>query len=282
MICEMTGRSDTRAARRRRSCWAALAILQAGAAGALAQDIGEQQVESLGLARPNFDGWQFTIGGGVGVGPKYEGSRSYGPVPLPFVSITYDQRLSLSSEGLKANLLPSGDFKAGPLLGYFGGRNESDDSAALHGLSNIQPSLTAGAFASYELRPFEISGTIRQAVIHTGNGLEAELAASYGLMLFDRLGVKIGPEITFADDTYTKTFFGVTSAQSMRSGLHVFTPRGGVKDVGINLGGNYDLTENWLLRGIASIKELVGDAGSSPIVHSRTEVFGGFGVAYRF
>ncbi len=282
MTCEMTGRSDARAARRRRSCWVALAILQAGATGALAQDVEDQQLESHGLARPNVEGWQFTIGGGVGVGPKYEGSRSYGPVPVPFVSIAYDQRFSLSTEGLKANLLPSGNFKAGPLISYIGGRRESDDSAALHGLGNIQPSLTAGAFASYELRPFEISGTVRQAVIHTGNGFEAELAGSYGLKLSDRLGVKVGPEITFADDTYTKTFFGVTPAQSTRSGLHVFTPRGGVKDVGINLGGNYDLTDHWLLRGIASIKELVGDAGSSPIVHSRTEVFAGFGIAYRF
>jgi outer membrane scaffolding protein for murein synthesis (MipA/OmpV family) len=201
---------------------------------------------------------------------------------VPFVSITYGQRFSLGTDGLKANVLPSGHFKAGPMLSYLGGRKESDDSAALHGLGNIQPSLTAGAFASYEMRPFEISATIRQAVIHTGNGLQGEVGASYGLRLSNRLIVKIGPEFTFANGTYTKTFFGVTPAQSARSGLHVFTPSGGVKDVGIQLGGNYDLSEHWLLRGIASIKELVGDAGSSPIVHSRTEVFAGFGAAYRF
>jgi outer membrane protein len=282
MIGETMGWSSARTIPHWRGFLAALAIMQAFATGALAQDIDEQQVESRGLARPNVEGWQLTIGGGIGVKPKYEGSSSYGATPLPFVSLTYDQRLSLGAEGLKANVLPQGNFKAGPMLGYFGGRNESDDSAALHGLGNIQPSLTAGGFASYDFRPFEISGSVRQSVIHTKNGLQAQLEASYGFKPMDHLAIKIGPEITFADGSYTKTFFGVTSAQAARSGLHVFTPSGGVKDIGIELSGNYELTEHWLLRGIANLKQLVGDAGDSPIVHSNTEVFAGLGIAYRF
>jgi outer membrane protein len=250
---------------------------------AMAQDLGEQELESEGLskAKPQPQGWSFVIGGGIAAEPTYQGSKSYQPAPIPFVSINYNDLVTLSPEGLRANVVRFAGFTAGPVLGYLGGRRESDDTA-LRGLGNVQSSLTAGGFVSYEVRPFEVSVTIRQAVIHSKNGLEAELTSSYAMKLSDSVRLKIGPEVTFADGRYNQTFFGVSSAQSKASGLHPFTPRGGVKDVGLQASLNYKLSDHWGLLGVSSVRELVGDAGSSPIVHARTQLFTGVGLTYRF
>jgi len=258
-----------------------MAIAVICAERAMAQDLDEQEITSEGLSKAKPHGWDLVIGGGVGARPTYQGSQSYEPAPIPFVSITYDDFVSLSPEGLRATVVRLGGFTAGPLLGYLGGRRESDD-AALHGLGNIQSSITAGGFVRYEMRPFDLSATIRQAIVHSKNGFEAEIQASYGLKLSDSLGLKIGPEITFSDGRYNQTFFGVTSAQSQSSGLHVFTPGGGVKDVGLQASLLYKLDDHWGLRGVSSVRELVGDAGSSPIVQARTQFFTGLGIAYRF
>lgn len=258
-----------------------MAIAVLTAARATAQDLEEQAITSEGLAKAKPQGWDLVIGGGVGARPTYQGSKSYEPVPIPFVSITYDDLVSLSQGGLRVNVVHLGGFTAGPVLGYLGGRKESDDSA-LRGLGNVQSSVTAGGFVRYEMRPFDLSATVRQSIVHSKNGLEAELQASYGLKLSDSLGVKIGPEITLSDGRYNQTFFGVTAAQSQASGLHVFTPGGGVKDVGLRASLLYKLDDHWGLRGISSVRELVGDAGSSPVVRARTQVFTGVGIAYRF
>jgi outer membrane scaffolding protein for murein synthesis (MipA/OmpV family) len=258
-----------------------LAIAAASVERATAQDLEEQEITSEGLSKAKPRGWDLVIGGGVGARPTYEGSKSYEAVPIPFVALTYDDLVSLSPEGIRVNVVRLGGFTAGPVLGYLGGRKESDDTA-LRGLGNVQSSVTGGGFVTYEMRPFELSATIRQSIVHSKNGLEAELQASYGLKLSDSFGLRIGPEIAFSDGRYNQTFFGVTAAQSRASGLHVFTPSGGVKDVGLQASLLYKLDDRWGLRGISSIKELVGDAGSSPIVHSRTQVFTGLGIAYRF
>ena len=71
-------------------------------------------------------------------------------------------------------------------------------------------------------------------------------------------------------DRYARTYFGVTPTGSIASGLPVFAPRGGQKD--INFGGlfTYALTGN-LTKGLALVtgfnyKKLVKDFADSPIV----------------
>jgi outer membrane scaffolding protein for murein synthesis (MipA/OmpV family) len=44
----------------------------------------------------------------------------------------------------------------------------------------------------------------------------------------------------------------------------------------------YKLDDHWGLRGVSSVRELVGDAGSSPIVRARTQFFTGLGITYRY
>jgi outer membrane scaffolding protein for murein synthesis (MipA/OmpV family) len=250
---------------------------------ARAQDVNEQTLEQgdLGPEKP-LKGWDFTVGGGIGIEPKYEGGKRYHIQPIPFVSIRYDNLLTVGAEGVSLNLLGAGRFQAGPVIGYQSGRNESDDTS-LHGLGNVPAAVTAGAFAAYELGSFEFKGTARQAVSRTKNGFLGAVEASYKIRLIPQtLMLAVGPVVEFVDGNYNQTYFGVTPQQSARSGLRVFTPGAGVKDVGINLSLTYRLTDHVLFRGFASLKELVGDSADSPIVKQKTEEIVGIGAAYHF
>jgi len=63
-----------------------------------------------------------------------------------------------------------------------------------------------------------------------------------------------------------ETYFGISPAQSARSGYDVYEADGGFKDVGVTLGLDYMFTERIGIGGRAQYKRLLGDAADSPIV----------------
>jgi outer membrane scaffolding protein for murein synthesis (MipA/OmpV family) len=59
----------------------------------------------------------------------------------------------------------------------------------------------------------------------------------------------------------------------------------GIKDVGLDLGVNFIINQNWSTKGIASYTQLVGDANDdSPVVDEGSEgqFFGAALVVYKF
>jgi outer membrane protein len=226
--------------------------------------------------------WDVTIGIGAAMAPKFTGADKYTLRPTPLGSITYRDRIFLGPDGFGVNAIDRQGLRAGPVIGYEGGRKQSDDSH-LQGLGNIQPSITAGLFASYDMGQFQIRGTIRQSAIHAANGLRATIGASYRQPLpIENLTLTVGPEVGLGDGSYMRTFFGVSSDQSARSGLPIFRAQSGLEEAGIAAALTYRYSEHILLRSFLGIHQLLGDAARSPIVQSATEGVIGLGVAYHF
>lgn len=257
------------------------AALSAGAAHAQAT-LEQQQLEQSDLLPPSRGNWDVSLGLGVAGVPTYDGSRNYRATPVPLASIRYRDFLFLGPGGLGANLVHGGGLRFGPVIGYIGGRRQDDDPH-LSGLGNIQPAVTAGAFASYRFGPLVLGATVRQAVTHTAEGLQGNVRLGYRYMVIpNQLSLMAGPELGFGNGRYERTYFGVTPGQSASSGLPVFTPHGGLKEAGFTLGLTYRWSEHVLLRSFGGVRELVGDTASSPIVESRLQGFAGIGAAYHF
>ncbi len=228
--------------------------------------------------------WDVTLGGGAVVEPRYEGSKHYILNPIPFVAIRYDNLLSVGIDGIRWNVIHANGFHIGPLLSYSGGRVAGDDEL-LRNLDDVQGSINAGAFATYRLGHFEFLAQAQQAVLHEHNGLFGKIGATYQepFPLFGRKAVlELGPQIEFANRQYENTWFGITPAESMRSGLREYSPGAGVKDVGVQSSLTLQYSQHILFRGVFNIKELVGDAADSPLTTSKTQLFVGFGAGYRF
>jgi outer membrane protein len=82
----------------------------------------------------------------------------------------------------------------------------------------------------------------------------------------DRLGITVSTAVSYADDDYAGTYFSVTPAGAVNSGLPATVVKGGVKDVSFGLTAMYDLTDRWSLFAIAEYSRLMGDFADSPIV----------------
>jgi outer membrane protein len=81
------------------------------------------------------------------------------------------------------------------------------------------------------------------------------------------------------------TYFGVSTADAARSGLSRYEADDGIYNVGIDLGANWKFAQNWNLRGLMKITQLIGDADDdSPVVDegSETQLFTGLMILYSF
>lgn len=270
-----------------RSGTAAVFTLLVGASSlfvpaAQAQTATQEQPEVSGSTPASRGDWDVFLGVGVSAQPVYPGAKDYRPWPIPLVSVKYSNLLFLSPNGLRINVIDWHGLRAGPIIGIGSPRYESWDSH-LRGLGDIQPSANAGGFIAYRLGPFEIDGTVRQAIVHTSYGLTGRVALSYRQPLIPgRLELAIGPEVELGNDEYSRTWFGVSPSQSARSGLPTCTPGGGATDVGLTADLDYYFSKHILLRSFVNVRQLVGSIAGSPIVQTKTQAIIGTGVAYHF
>jgi MipA family protein len=138
-------------------------------------------------------------------------------------------------------------------------------------------------FAGYRTGHWEALVTVRQAITHSGNGMEGLAEIDYRVSLVaHKVMLTLGPEVSFADTRYNSTWFGVSVSQSTSSGLPVFTPGSGLDTVGAHAGLAAALAPHTLLRAFATFNHLTDEVADSPIVQRRNEAVVGTGLAYLF
>lgn len=272
----------------------AVAILLAPPATALAQQpAATPNGTNKNGAAPNGPPpkeWEFRIGAGALFVPEYEGSDEYKVAPAPLLMINYRDIVFLRGPTLGANAFtwrgqrPGDKLQVGPLLRYQFGRDE-DDSDDLRGMGDIDGAVEIGGFITYSIGPFSTGLTVFRDVSDAHDGLTAKVSAGHRLPLAPKWMLRSEISATWADENYTKTYFGVTAAQSARSGLRQYQPDGGLKDAGITLDLDYKLTDNWGISGRLGYKRLLGDAADSPLVDDRgaaNQFSTGLFLSYRF
>lgn len=233
-----------------------------------------------GVAKKNT--WDVSLGAGAVIESAYPGSKKYRAQPIPMITVNYRDLVFFGPDGLGVNVLNWRGLRAGPVMGFDMGRKSSDDHH-IDGLRNIQMDANAGGFLSYERGPFEVAATLRQAFVHSDNGLTGKLDAHYRYELIaQKTTLGFGPEVDFGDGKNMQTWFGVTLSEAARSRFRAYNANGGVKDVGANAFLSNRFTDHIVGRIFVDVKELVGDAADSPIVQQKTEVTTGIGVAYHF
>lgn len=236
-----------------------------------------------GGARPD---WSVIIGGGGLYTPDYEGSDDYRFRALPYFRVQYQDWLSLSvPEGLKIAAINEDGFRAGAIVGYRFDR-DAGDNVALRGWGDVDGALELGGFAEYKIEAIKLSLEARQGVSGDDAGLIATLGLRYETSVAGAV-ISVGPKVSWVDDDYAQTYFGITPAQSVASflGYAPYAAEGGIKDYGIGMTAVVPLGGAWSLTGIASVSRLAGDAADSPIVAaqgSETQVTLGLFAGYRF
>jgi MipA family protein len=228
----------------------------------------------------------YSLGGGVGYAPDYEGSEDYEAVPLLFAraDMPSGQYVALKGLSLRGNLIPDSIWEFGPIIQYRMERKDVDNSR-VDRLPDVDEAVEFGAFGGFKIDNWAAYLTAVFDIADGHDGALVTLRGEYAEEPRNNLKVTLGASITYASDDYMNAYFTINQAGSTASGLDVYDADAGIKDVGIDLALNYTPWEHWGLIGLLGYTRLLGDAKDSPVVDdegSASQFFMGVGVNYRF
>ena len=217
--------------------------------------------------------WSVGLGAGVISAPEYLGS-----------DFAYRRTVTFNFyEGLNAYFFNRGNFSLKAGLAYQPGRDEDEDPS-LAGIGDIGDATLLRLVGEYQFDIYTAFVGLRQHYGGTdGSQLEAGIQAFYSLrqeITSPRLLFNLA--LVYSDEDYMQGYFGVDAGQSADSGLDPYSPEPGISSVRGGATFLYPLTRHWRLTSILQYRELVGDAGNSPLVLQDGQWFGGAFVGYRF
>lgn len=208
--------------------------------------------------------WNFEAGVGVMYEPTYEGSENYEAKAVPVLSVEYKNGLFFAGifDGIGSYFIQDENYKVGASIGFSFGRDEDDDEN-LRGLGDIDMGTTANLIGEYSFGPWQISGKITKGSEDYGTTATLEIGTIFSLSDHLMVMLTVGP--TWTDSDHMNSYFGVSSAQSERSGYDRFEVKSGFKSVGFSANVFYDITEHWNIKLMVNFDKLLGDAADSPI-----------------
>lgn len=232
---------------------------------------------------------EYAVGGGFAIAPDYEGSSDYTAVPVPFGVATFDNGMYIRLEALylRANLIPKswvGWLEAGPVYEYRPSRSKVDN-AQVDAMKNVSDANELGLFVGFNYNNWYARLEYLQDTGNAHDGWYSKLKGGYNLIIDPQWRLLISGRATYANEDYMSTYFGVTAADSLISGLSPYNADSGLKDIGVELRLNWNFWGNWNALGIVDYTRLVNDADeSSPVTNegSANQFLGGLVVLYSF
>jgi MipA family protein len=221
------------------------------------------------------------VGLGIAIMPDYIGSDDYKAVPLPIVKYTFsgsERYIKLAGPELSFNVLNHPNFQLGPLVRYYGSRDNDIDDDVVKKMKEIGSGLSAGAFLSYEIKGVDPRNRINFTfkfltdISSQYSGYFMDLDATYWRKVAERWDVFVGAGTTYADRNYMDTYFGVNSTNrgsATISELPSFAAESGMRDLRTQAGGIWYFDANWLFGALIRYQRLLSDAADSPVVDGR-------------
>ena len=97
-----------------------------------------------------------------------------------------------------------------------------------------------------------------------------------------RWSMSAGPSISWVNNDYAKTFYGVTSAQSAASGYATYQANSGINGVQFGVQSQYKLSKQWDVGARVGINQPKNAAVNSPIVDKGNKTNLGVSLNYHF
>ncbi|MCV2369087.1 MipA/OmpV family protein [Roseateles oligotrophus] len=232
-------------------------------------------------AIPDRDGG--ALGLAVFGGQKYLGAKETRVLPVPVIDYQWSNGFFAGTgNGLGINFSKQANVSYGLRVTADFGRDE-DLSANLNGMGDIKIRPEFGGFVNYNLtQSFVLTSSLRYGAGNDRKDMQLDLGAVYSTMLAPQWRIGAGAAITLVNADYMQTNFGVTAAQSARSGHAVYTPGAGLRDVRANLSLTYAIDQRMAVTGALSARALQSDAKDSPLTRKANSLGGGVVYTYLF
>ncbi|MDQ1919446.1 MipA/OmpV family protein [Massilia pseudoviolaceinigra] len=259
------------------------------------QGAAERRVSALPLLQVEWSNGVFISGMSAGMHLSTNPVFEYGPLialqPRRSQSGSDSEWVGAPMAGFVGESVPplsTTDPKTGPIrpsaVPPADASAEKRGGNRLGGTDAISARLQGGAFFHYYLTPslritnnlLAGSGRDRHGATWTvGMQHVARAIAPHHTVLFSA-------DLTLVNGSYNRSFFGVTEAESLRSGNDAYAPGGGLKDVAVSARWNWALSPSWMLGSAVRAARLQGDARRSPLVERPNNFTVSTGLAYRF
>ncbi|MGN7159059.1 MipA/OmpV family protein [Sphingomonas sp. SAFR-052] len=288
-----------------RAILAAVLTAAALATPAFGQEAATPAVPASSLPNTDTGADFYVVGLGAAVLPDYEGSDDYSFSPVPAATGRVSGfNFLLAGNRISVDLIPDGigptwDFQAGPIAVVNLNRNTTKgiDDAQVRALGTVDTAIELGGYVGIgktgvvtsQFDRLSASLSYRKDV---GGGHKSTVLAptiNYVTPLSTRAIAGVIVSAERVGEGYADSYFSITPAQSLASGLPVYNARGGWKNwtLGV-LGGRSisgDLRSGWQLFGTVVYRKLLNDFADSPIVArngSSNQWLGAVGIAYSF
>jgi outer membrane scaffolding protein for murein synthesis (MipA/OmpV family) len=256
---------------------------------AAAATASAQAAEAPGGSRFGwFDGdWSLTVGVSTYAEPEFEGASNYHVGVMPLVSFGRQgttTRFSSRNDNISIGFVDTGNFRAG-LTGKLIFPRDSSDYRDLRGLHDVDFGGELGVFAEYY--PFDwmrVRGEVRHGIV-THDAIVGDLAVDAFTSITPTLQISGGPRLSAATADYFRTYYGVSPAESLASGLSPYSPGGGLKSAGFGGALTWKTTDKVTTSLFGEYSRLLGPAADSSIVEergSRDQFLVGVSATYRF
>ena len=282
----------------------ALALCLA-AAPALAQDAPVAPPDTGAAATPPAGGDSITIGAGGVYLPDYEGSDHYVFRGVPgAIGSVGGFSFTIAGNRASVDLIPNKpgptwDIQAGPIAVVNFNRSSLSgiDDPRIRALGKRSLAVEVGGFVGLgktgvitsDYDRLSVSVSYRKGITGAHRAGIWSPSINYFTPLSRKAGVGLFGSAEYAERGYGRAYFDVDAAQSIASGLPVFSTRKGWKNYTIGslatVALTGDLLHGFKLVGGGTYTRLLNDFGRSPVVSiagDRSQWLGVLGLAYTF
>ncbi len=226
------------------------------------------------------------VGMGLSYGPTFFGSDESDAGAIPLIDLEIGRYGFFNQRGVglqNSTTLQNGKLRYGLGIGYDFEERIVKDDARLNGLQDVEAGATATLFVEYDADQLTYGIEVQRGLSDGGHeGTRAKLYGTFSTELGERVRVSATPYLTWVDNAWMDSYFGVTADQASVSRLTAFDPGSGLAQGGIALTGSYALSERTVLFTSLDYSSLIGDAKDSSVSFDDTRVSISTGVLYRF
>ncbi|KRH78349.1 MltA-interacting protein precursor [Ferrovum sp. JA12] len=229
------------------------------------------------------------LGAGVEIQPAYDGSRNDIAYPVPLIRYLGQRWFIRDTQdilegGFRYALLPG--LYLGGQLAYEPGRlTYQSNLLQRYQIPGIAPSLSWGAHLEWDTHlgpaPINILLRDRQRTDRiNGNLFDARI--SVGILDYHHLGLALFTQNTWANQTYNRGFYGVSSLSANQTGLTPYQPGSGLVFNTLGIMGGYSFNSHWGVFGSLEHRRFSALVKDSPIVDAGSARYINLSLIYQF
>ncbi|HEX7815758.1 MipA/OmpV family protein [Dyella sp.] len=226
------------------------------------------------------------IGAGVIRMPGWLGSNNHRDQWAPFVQVTVDKVITLStSDGLTVDFIHHDGWQGGLYGNYMWGRSHDDLGARLAGkIDSLSPRLNGGGYIEYHPNEAMNFGA---TLSHDTQGAGAYFNLYLDSGLPPIWGIEHSVQIQWQamNQAAMRRFFGVTYDQAALLGTQAWRPGAGGQQIELEYDAMVPVTRRTGILFALDYARLLGDAADSPLVRhfgSANQISTSLGLVYRF